>query len=108
MASALLLAFQPRSRVMLSPSTDESVCEIDTALPLAHEDTTTSEASSSITREMAIMMIDGFTQGIFPRLKGCTLCVVVCEAISRIEWHIFGIFHWSLHQMTSSGVTLNK
>lgn len=60
-ASTLYLALVPRSRVMLSISTDESVCEIDPALLLAHDDTTTSEALPSIMRKLVIMMIDGFT-----------------------------------------------
>lgn len=34
-ASALFLVRVPRSRVMLSPSADESVCEIDPALPFS-------------------------------------------------------------------------
>ncbi len=39
-ANNLFLVFVLWSWVILSPSTEESLCEIDPAMPLAHEDTT--------------------------------------------------------------------
>lgn len=68
---------------MLSPAADESVCEIDPALPSAHWDTTASEALLPIMREPVIMMIDGFTWGDSPTIQRLYI-VFLCEAISRI------------------------
>lgn len=80
--NTLFLALVPQSRVMLSPSTDKSVCEIDHALPL---DTTTSEALPSIMWKVVIMMIDGFIRGIFPTFKGCIVCVKTFLALLNIH-----------------------